>query len=66
MSREEIDRVVAAGKRKVVNLDRPVRVHITYLTAWVNKGGSIHFRDDIYGRDKTLAEALARSYHGSI
>ena len=34
-------------------------MHITSLTAWVNKDGSLHFRDDIYGRDAILAEALA-------
>ncbi|NND49508.1 MAG: L,D-transpeptidase family protein [Rhizobiales bacterium] len=65
-SREEIDGVVASGERKVVNLERPIRVHITYLTAWVNKDGSVHFRDDIYGRDETLAKALERSLRGSV
>jgi murein L,D-transpeptidase YcbB/YkuD len=32
----------------------------------VNKDGSVHFRGDIYGRDRALGEALARSYRGSV
>lgn len=50
------------GRRKrIVKLKSPIPVHVSYLTAWVNKDGSVHFRDDIYGRDKILAEALQRS-----
>lgn len=59
-SRSEIDRIASSGKRKVVRLERKIPVHITYLTAWVNKDGSAHYRQDVYGRDKILAKALAR------
>ncbi len=58
------DKVLAAietGERQIVRLKNRLPVHITYLTAWVNKDGSVHFRDDIYGRDKRLREALERS-----
>ncbi|HHK74879.1 MAG TPA: peptidoglycan-binding protein [Rhizobiales bacterium] len=64
-SRKQIDAVVAAGKRRIVRLKTPIPVHITYLTAWVNKDGSVHFRDDIYGRDKRLEKALKRSHVAS-
>ena len=47
------------GQRRVINLATPIPVHLTYLTAWVNKDGSTHFRRDIYGRDKVLSQALA-------
>ena len=40
---------------------QPVPVDLTYLTAWVNKDGSVHFRDDIYGRDERLKKALQSS-----
>ena len=60
-SLEEIHDAIATGQRMVVGLDEPLPVHITYLTAWVNKDGSVHFRRDVYGRDETLAAALLGS-----
>ncbi|MEM1049558.1 MAG: L,D-transpeptidase family protein [Pseudomonadota bacterium] len=60
MERDQIDRIVQRGKRRVVKLDNPIPVHITYLTAWVNKDGSVHFRRDVYGRDAILAKAWDR------
>jgi murein L,D-transpeptidase YcbB/YkuD len=57
-TKEKLDAVIASGEQKVITLRQPIPVHLTYLTAWVNKDGSVHFRDDIYGRDKTLAGAL--------
>jgi murein L,D-transpeptidase YcbB/YkuD len=58
-TRAKIDAAVAAGKERVINLKKPVPVHVTYLTAWVNKDGAVNFRRDVYGRDKLLAAALA-------
>jgi len=59
--RSRIDVAVAAGKQRVINLTKPLPVHVTYLTAWVNKDGSVNFRRDVYNRDKQLAGALAGS-----
>ncbi len=50
-----------SGERTVVKLQKPIPVHITYLTAWMNKDGSTHFRKDIYDRDAILLKALARA-----
>ncbi len=47
-----------SGERTIVKPQVPIKVHLTYLTAWMNKDGSTHFRNDIYGRDKVLLEAL--------
>jgi murein L,D-transpeptidase YcbB/YkuD len=57
-SLDRIQAAIARGERRIVTLAAPLPVHITYLTAWVNKDGSVHFRDDVYGRDPLLAEAL--------
>ena len=46
-------------KRRVIKLKDPIPVHLTYLTAWVNKDGSVNFRRDIYDRDTVLAKAIA-------
>jgi murein L,D-transpeptidase YcbB/YkuD len=51
----------ATTERKVVKLKEEIPVHITYLTSFVNKDMSAHFRKDVYSRDELLAEALARS-----
>ncbi|MTI43531.1 peptidoglycan-binding protein [Roseibium hamelinense] len=48
-------------KRHVISLKEAIPVHLTYLTAWMNKDGSTHFRNDIYGRDKVLLDALAKA-----
>ncbi|MEP0940662.1 MAG: L,D-transpeptidase family protein [Rhizobiaceae bacterium] len=61
VTRGKIDSIVASKKRTVVKLKEKVPVHVTYLTAWVNKDGSVHYRRDIYGRDKILAKALAKN-----
>jgi len=57
-TQDRIRRTVQSGKTTVVNLESPIPVHVTYLTAWVNKDGTVHFRDDVYGRDKRLREGI--------
>ncbi|MEO1248486.1 MAG: L,D-transpeptidase family protein [Pseudomonadota bacterium] len=57
-SRSRIDAANQAGDRLVVTLKDPIPVYISYITAWANKDGTVHFRDDIYGRDATLADAI--------
>jgi murein L,D-transpeptidase YcbB/YkuD len=50
----------AIGKKDPlrVNLKNPLPVHITYLTAWVERDGSVQFRKDAYRRDGSLKRAL--------
>jgi murein L,D-transpeptidase YcbB/YkuD len=57
-SLDRIDAAIATGERTIVTLAEPLPVHIAYLTAWVNKDGTVHFRNDVYGRDAILADAL--------
>ncbi|MFK5981169.1 MAG: L,D-transpeptidase family protein [Rhizobiaceae bacterium] len=58
--RKRIDRIIAGRKHTVVKLKEKIPVHVVYLTAWVNKDGSVNFRKDVYGRDKILAKALTK------
>jgi murein L,D-transpeptidase YcbB/YkuD len=60
-SRTKIDAAVASGKQRVINLAEPIPVHVTYLTAWANKDGTVNFRRDPYGRDEALANVLGDS-----
>ncbi len=59
--KEKVLAAIDTEQRQIVRLKQRLPVHITYLTAWVNKDGSVHFRDDIYGRDERLLQALERS-----
>ncbi|MEM8811640.1 MAG: L,D-transpeptidase family protein [Pseudomonadota bacterium] len=59
-TRDKIDELVTGNNKRIIKLATPVPVHLTYLTAWTNKDGSMHFRRDIYERDRILAAALSR------
>ena len=55
------DTLIAAmdkGTEQFVQIPHPLNVHLLYLTAWVDEGDALQFRNDIYGRDKRLDEAL--------
>lgn len=57
-TKESILATIERGIEQTVILKDPVPVHLLYWTAWAEEDGTIHFRDDIYGRDKRLDEAL--------
>jgi len=56
--RREIDAAIAKGSRLDVKLSHNVPVAWIYLTGWVTRDGTIHFRDDIYGHDDKPAHQL--------
>lgn len=60
-TKERVAAQFGRGNNRVVRLKTKVPVHVTYLTAWVNKDRSIHFRKDVYDRDTRLAAALDRA-----
>ncbi len=57
-TRQRILAAINEQVNRVVRLPQPIPVHLVYWTAWVNDDGIIQFRNDIYGRDKALAQAL--------
>jgi L,D-transpeptidase YcbB len=57
--RQAIDDAIAAGQTDRVRLARFVPVYLLYWSAFVDPDGTVEFRDDVYGRDRRLAEALA-------
>lgn len=46
------------GAERTIPLAEPVAIHLLYWTAWADEGGSVHFRRNLYGRDKRLDKAL--------
>ena len=49
------------GKENYARLPQEVKVHIFYLTSWVDDEGILQFRKDIYGHDKRHAKSLQAS-----
>jgi murein L,D-transpeptidase YcbB/YkuD len=52
--REEIQ----TGRTRIIPLKHPINVHVLYWTAWMDREGHLHFREDIYKRDAALYGAL--------
>jgi murein L,D-transpeptidase YcbB/YkuD len=57
-SRDAIREAAARTGEQTVRLDRPIPVHLLYWTAWAAQDGTVHFRDDLYGRDAVVEKAL--------
>ncbi len=59
-TREKLLSAIEKGTEQKVMIPNPLNVHFLYLTAWVDERGILQFRNDIYGRDKSLDEALQK------
>lgn len=46
------------GRERRVDLEQAIPVYLTYQSAWVDNFGKPQFREDIYGRDKKVFDAL--------
>ena len=60
-TRERVEDRMGGGAERAVVLRRKVPVHLLYWTAWMEDQDTVHFRNDIYGRDGAVARALAVS-----
>ncbi len=58
-SREQVASRLA-GQHGRQNLDVEVPVYVVYFTAWPDEAGEVQFYDDVYGRDRRVADALAK------
>ena len=54
----KVSAAMQSAKEQYVKLARPVPVSITYLTAWVDDAGALHFEEDIYGHDSRIAPMM--------
>ncbi len=55
---EKFDYYSNRSQTKTVKLDKPIPIHITYMTAWADEQGVINFRPDIYKQDSQIANNL--------
>ena len=60
--RARLEEIKATDQRTIIRLKVPVPVYLTYLTAWVDKGGTVQYRNDVYGRDLLLASLLSQKH----
>ena len=58
--RQRILMEIESGRPQVIQTFGSLPIYIQYWTVWVDENGDVHFRDDIYGRDAVLEEALSR------
>ena len=61
---QRIRATVQTGVETVVNLEKPIPVYISYITAFLGEDDLMHFRRDVYGRDKKLIDALQQVSQG--
>jgi len=55
-NRDKILSAISERKEKHIKLKATLPVYLVYFTAFTDESGKVHFREDIYGHDKTLAE----------
>lgn len=59
---DEKRRSILDSRRQTrLNMENPVPVYITYITAWLGEDGRPVFRPDIYNRDAALAAAIGKA-----
>lgn len=56
--RNELRKNNSYGVTTEIKLKKYIPLFVDYYTMWVDKFGKLNYRDDIYGRDKKLKEAL--------
>lgn len=61
----QLKNIIGKGKTLIINLVKPIQVHIVYLTAWASDDGLVYFRKDIYNRDQSLLTALKQGTSGN-
>jgi hypothetical protein len=44
-----------------INFPKPIWVHLTYQTAWVDQDGKLQLRKDVYGRDAKMISIMKGS-----
>ncbi|MCC5987968.1 MAG: L,D-transpeptidase family protein [Pararhodobacter sp.] len=50
--------ILRSGQQTRVYLENPVPIHIVYRTAFTSVTGELNYRDDVYGRDARIYDAL--------
>ncbi len=55
---ERVLSLIYRDQHRSVSLLRPIPIYLIYATAWADRTGNMHFREDIYQRDRLILEYL--------
>ena len=56
----KVDDLIEHGpENNEIQIERPIGVHVTYFTAWVDDKGETQLASDVYGHEKRINQALA-------
>jgi murein L,D-transpeptidase YcbB/YkuD len=61
-TRKNIIAAIDSGVTQTIRLPSPIPLYFIYWTAWADNDGMVHFREDIYERDRILEKALHMKY----
>lgn len=53
--------VANSGQQASFGFSQPIAIHVTYQTVFADESGKVHFRDDVYGRDRKVSAAMKRA-----
>ncbi len=56
-----VEHKIAEGRNASDEVGNKTPVYLTYFTAWPDSDGKVHYYDDVYGRDRHLSDALAKT-----
>lgn len=48
LNHELVNQYLSTTETKYIQLKNPIPIYVTYITAWVDGHGRVHFREDIY------------------
>ncbi|WP_337270698.1 L,D-transpeptidase family protein [Oryzifoliimicrobium ureilyticus] len=54
-----VNQQISDGQKKDMPVPEPLAVYVAYFTAWPSEDGTVHYYDDIYGRDLQTLNAIA-------
>ncbi|XUY28237.1 L,D-transpeptidase family protein [Agrobacterium sp. rho-8.1] len=55
---DNVDKQIAAGQNRAVQVSGKVPVYVAYFTAWPDKDGRVQYFDDVYDRDSYVMKAF--------
>lgn len=58
--RKRVQQVIDAGQQAGFTFPESVRLYVTYRTVTADRDGKVVFRDDVYGRDKRVVQAMTK------